>query len=67
MRGEALWLETASPEIIGYIKELRNNFEQRLKEFEHKYQELKERYDLLLYKRFARSAEQLAADDKQLP
>jgi len=59
-----LHLATASPEIIQYIKELQDSFQARLREYETKYQELKERYDLLIYKRFARSAEQLV-DDKQ--
>ena len=36
-----------------------------LKEYHHKYLELKEQYDLLVYKRFGRSAEQLLRDDKQ--
>ena len=47
------------------IKELENNYERRIKESEYKYLEIKERYDLLLYKRFGRSAEQLLADEKQ--
>jgi len=34
-------------------------------EYQNKYLEIKERYDLLIYKRFARSAEQLLADEKQ--
>jgi len=59
-----LHLATASPEIIQYIKELQDSFQARLREYETKYQELKERYDLLIYKRFARSAEQVV-DDKQ--
>jgi len=80
MRTGALQLETLNTEIINYIKELQAKhneleaqYNQRLKETEFKYQEikseyliLKERYDLLLYKRFARSAERLTADDKQL-
>ena len=57
-------LETLdAPALINYIKELENNFEVRIKESEYKYLELKERYDLLVYKRFGRSAEQ--NDDKQ--
>jgi transposase len=47
------------------IKELQNNFEARIKESEYKYLALEERYYLLIYKRFARSAEQLRADEKQ--
>jgi transposase len=47
------------------IRELQENFEARIKESEHKYLVLQERYDLLLYKRFGRSAEQLRADTGQ--
>ena len=50
------------------IKTIENNYEQRLKEYKEykfKYLEIKERYDLLIYKRFGRSAEQLLIDDKQ--
>jgi len=34
-------------------------------EYRNKYLEIKEQYDLLVYKRFARSAEQLLEDEKQ--
>jgi transposase len=59
----------------GYIKNIETNYEQQiqtltsniieLKEYQFKYDELKEKYDLLVYRRFARSAEQLLADEKQ--
>jgi transposase len=49
------------------IKELENNYEASLKQAQLEYEILKERYDLLVYKRFARSAEQLLADKKQPP
>ena len=69
MQFEALKLE---PEIIAYINDIKTNYEQQLKtknntiiEFQNKYLEIKERYDLLIYKRFGRSAEQLIADGKQ--
>ena len=51
-------------------QELQNNYEQRIKElieYQNKYLEIKEQYDLLVYKRFARSAEQLLVDEKQPP
>ena len=48
------------------IKELQNNYEKIIKEYEFKNLELKEENNLLLYKRFGRSAEQLLADEKQL-
>jgi transposase len=47
--------------VINYIKEL----EASLKEYQNKYLAIKEQYDLLVYKRFARSAEQLIADKTQ--
>jgi transposase len=46
-------------------QELERNLTE-LKEYQNKYLELKEQYDLLIYKRFGRSAEQLLADEKQL-
>jgi transposase len=68
-------METLDTTASDYINELeqrylqletRNNeLEKNLKEYEYKYLELKEQYDLLVYKRFARSAEQLLADGKQ--
>ena len=46
--------------------ETRNReLETSLKDYQHKYLEIKEQYDLLVYKRFARSAEQMIADDTQ--
>jgi transposase len=50
-------LETRNKELETTIKELR--------EYQYKYLEIKEQYDLLVYKRFVRSAEQLLADTKQ--
>ena len=50
-------IETRNKELETTINEL--------KEFQYKYLEIKEQYDLLVYKRFARSAEQLLADEKQ--
>ena len=54
MQNEALQLETLNPEVRNYIRELEN-----------KYFELKEQYDMLIYKRFCRSAEEIICDDKQ--
>jgi len=53
----AIQSETLNPAIINYIHEL--------EEFKLKYLALKERYDLLIYKRFCRSAEQLAGNGQQ--
>ena len=61
MLNQAIQQEKLSPEVIRYIKELETN----LQEYQYKYLEIKEKYDLLVYKRFARSAEQLLADEKQ--
>ena len=50
------------------IQELQHNFETKIKEYreyQYKYLEIKERYDLLVYKRFVRSAERLPADETQ--
>ena len=64
MLNTTIQLETLNPSVKKYIKRLEvDNL--RLKELENKYLELKERYDLLIYKRFCRSAEQLQTDDKQ--
>ena len=55
-----------------YINELQTSYEQQIHklhndviEYQNKYLEIKERYDLLIYKRFMRSAEQLAIDENQ--
>jgi len=54
------------------IEEIKKQFEDQIKtlktniqEGEFKYLELKEQYDLLVYRRFGRSAEQLLRDEKQ--
>jgi transposase len=67
-----LQLETKNQQLEKTNQELKTNYEQQIKEFEikikeseYKYLELKERFDLLTYNRFARSAEQLLADEKQ--
>jgi ppGpp synthetase/RelA/SpoT-type nucleotidyltranferase len=72
MLNQAIRQENLSPEAINYIKELETNYTQQIKELEtnlqeyqYKYLEIKEKYDLLVYKRFVRSAEQLLADEKQ--
>src|SRR5215469_12924467 len=58
----SIQFETLNPAVLNYIHELEifkdKYFE--LKEIENKYLLIKERYDLLIYKKFARSAEQLA-------
>jgi len=68
----AIQHKTLDNEVLNYISELKTCYEQQIKElktnvieYQNKYIEIKERYDLLIYKRFARSAEQLIADGKQ--
>jgi transposase len=56
-------VETLDAPVRDYIKQL----ETSLREYQHRYLEIKERYDLLVYRRFVRSAEQLLADEKQQP
>ena len=76
MQLDTVDLKNVDTTVVNYIKEihtqyekriseLQNNYENRIKESEYKYLELKEQYDLLIYKRFARSAEQLISDKKQ--
>ena len=67
-------LETLDATIRDYIKEMESDYEKRfqeletkIKETEWKYLEIKERYDILMYKKFGRSAEQILAGEKQLP
>lgn len=42
-----------------------NKLKRNILDYHHKYLEIKERYELLIYKRFGRSAEQLDTDEKQ--
>ena len=67
MRNETLQLETLNPEVLTYIRKLETDNKRiiELETYKHKYYELKERYDLLIYKKFSRSAEELLSDDKQ--
>jgi hypothetical protein len=58
-------LETRNHELEKSIIDYQKKYFE-LKEYENKYILLKEQYDLLIYKRFGRSAEQLLADEKQL-
>jgi len=56
-------LETINQELQNKVIEIETSNKQILNE----YLILKEQYDLLVYKRFVRSAEQLLADEKQPP
>ena len=68
-------LETLDATVVDYINEIKAQYEHQINkkneiivdllEYQNKYLEIKERYDLLLYKRFMRSAEQLPADGNQ--
>ena len=63
------------PTIRDYILQLQTKYEHQihtkneiianLLEYQSKYLQIKERYDLLVYRKFMRSAEQLPADEKQ--
>ena len=59
--------------INNYINEIKKDYEQEIHklktdviEYQNKYLEIKERYDLLVYKRFGQSAERLIASEEQL-
>ena len=65
MTDEAILLKDLSPAIINYIKGLESGYNQRIKELESKYEKLEQDYALLIHSRFARSSEQLRADNKQ--
>jgi len=72
-------LRLADTTVIDYINKIKTNYEQQKEEltrqinklkkeaieYQNKYLEIKERYDLLVYKRFVRSAEQVPYDSKQ--
>jgi len=57
-------VETINPDIVNYIKKLEAKIE-ILTEYQYKYLQIKEQYDLLIYKRFGRSAEQLLEEKHQ--
>ena len=74
MQLESLELES---KVRDYIRELEARYERRIIEIQSKYEininelknqylEIKERYDLLVYKRFVRSAEELIDKSQQL-
>ena len=61
-----------STAVVDYINELKTQYENQIHKLEknvinyrNKYYEIKERYDLLIYKQYMRSAEKIPADDKQ--
>ena len=60
----ALQHKTIDKEVLYYINTLQANVIE-LNEYRNKYLVIKEQYDLLMYKRFVRSTEQLQADDPQ--
>ena len=58
--------------VIDYINEIKTDYENQIHkikndamEYRNKYLEIKERYELLIYKQYMRSAEQIPVDDKQ--
>jgi len=58
-------LEMRNQELHNKVIEIDTNHKQNYQQLYHDYLILKEQYDLLIYKRFGRSAEQLLADEKQ--
>ncbi|MCL2880099.1 MAG: IS66 family transposase [Treponema sp.] len=72
MQGEGTNVPFADTTVADYLNELRSNYEKQIHklkiaviDYQNKYLEIKERYDLLIYKRFVRSAEQIPIDEKQ--
>ena len=61
MQSTAIKLDTLNPGVRNYISDL----EKEANEYKIKYLELKERYDLLVYKKYARSAEELSNSGQQ--
>jgi transposase len=72
-RPDLLFTDTT---VINYINQIKENYELKIKSLQsqheqqyktllNEYGELKEKYELLVYKRFARSAEQLLKEQKQ--
>jgi transposase len=60
--------KTLDATVVDYINGLQNQIDKYKNdavEYHNKYLEIKERLDLLLYKRFGRSAEQILIDEKQ--
>jgi transposase len=58
-------LETRNQELQNKVIEIETNSKQNYQQLYNDYLILKEQYDLLVYKRFTRSAEQLLEDEKQ--
>jgi len=60
-------LETRNKELQNKIIEIEANHKQNYQQLYNEYLIIKERYELLMYQKFMRSAEKLKADDKQPP
>ena len=60
-----IYYETRLEEVQAQYKNEMNKLKNNAIEFQNKYLEIKERYDLLIYRRFMRSAEQIPLDEKQ--
>ena len=65
-------VERLDATVVTYINEIKTDYEHQIHtlkndviEYQNKYLEIKERYDLLIYKQYMRSAEQIPVDDKQ--
>jgi len=58
-------IEIRNQELQNQVIEIETNHKQDYQRLYNEYLTLKEQYDLLVYKRFVRSAEQLLAEEKQ--
>ena len=75
MEAVALDVNIQDTSVVKYIDEIKAQYEHQLHkknkiiidllEYKNKYLEMEEKYTLLLYKRFMRSAERLSADENQ--
>jgi transposase len=66
--------EALDAAVVEYIDEIKSRYEHQIHklktdvlEYRNKYLEMEERYKLLIYKRFVRSAERIPADENQVP
>jgi transposase len=72
MQVEGSNLRFADTTVVDYINEIKTNYENQIHklkrdviEYQNKYLVIKERYALVIYKQYMRSAERLPVDDKQ--
>jgi transposase len=72
MQSSAIQFEKLDASVVNYIKDLQLKNEQQnielqsLRNYQHKYFEIKERYDVLVYRKFVRSAEKFIDETQKL-